>query len=195
MIAQKDKVDVITSPQRRRMVTSTRGDYSLQQILCHEESFTLFMQALSHEFSQEILLSFVEMIQYQQLIAEYINHNMDSNGKTLSSLTSIQSDNGVFYEPREHYEAVAFPCNVPKSYIIYGPYDRQSKALSESMDLCCDQNEFMELLKAAASKIWFKYIASNATWQINVPFSTQKALQTQMDCAHSNAMELRRFIH
>ena len=52
----------------------------------------------------------------------------------------------------------------------------------------------MEVLKGIASKIWDKYVAANAAWQINVPFSTQKALQTQLDWARNDAMELKNFI-
>eukprot|EP01084_Bolivina_argentea_P016055 30086_1 len=51
--------------------------HSLQKLLSYHQSFLSYMIQLAHEFSQETLLAFVEFIQYQQFIINYIHtHNL-----------------------------------------------------------------------------------------------------------------------
>ena len=150
-----------------------RYQYTLEQLLQNEQAFPLFMVQLSHEFSQEILLSFIEMIQYQQLIAQYIN----INNLNLDHLSINQSQYGYNYANREYYETIKFPPNVPKSIIIYGPYRRNSHSLIEDFDIYCNEHEFIDRLKLIVWKIYDKYISNDAQFQINVPYTCQRAIQ------------------
>merc|ERR1719245_2210054 len=109
------------------------------------------------------------MIQYQQLIAKYINVNNLGIGQFRSSIN--QSQYGFNYQHREYYEAVHFPSNVPKSYLIYGAYQKESHLLIEDMDIHCNEQEFIEKLKMIVWTLWGKYISTDAPFQINIPFT------------------------
>ena len=95
-------------------ISPKKENYSLEVLLSSNLSFSSYMIQLAHEFSQEVLLAFIEFIQYQQYISLYINeHNLilkqKHHKKPPTPSISIHNDYRFLYNRREYYEVINFP--------------------------------------------------------------------------------------
>eukprot|EP01084_Bolivina_argentea_P248980 416615_1 len=186
---------------RTKTRSPTKDCYTLEQLLNSKQSFELFMVQLGHEFSQEILLSFIEFIQFQQLIAQYISINNLGIGQLRhTSINQAQYGNQFNpYQGREYYEFIHFPNNVPKSYIIYGAYRKNSHSLEEDIGSHINEIEFIERLKIITWKIHEKYVINNSPFQINIPYTTQRQIQkvivNEKTWSNNTDIQLPQFLH
>ena len=106
---------------------------SIDSVLSSESSIHAFMIHLSKEYSMELLLSYIEITQFQQYIAEHIE-------KSQLKETSIQ--------------LTKFPNNIPQSEIIESKEEIRIQAESGT-----DGDDFfIDNAKIKAQKLYKKYV-------------------------------------
>ena len=144
----------------------------LPQILSANESFTLFMQHLSRESNVATLLSFVEYVQFKQLLKD--------------NLSNIQA--GTFGNAK-------LAPSIPKSSVVHTPYkmngrsddnndnnnnnnNTPNKGINEQE---VDEEKLLEEFKCRAYMLYNKYIKRDAELELKLQPDYKKALDEKMD--------------
>ena len=150
----------------------------LKDILKHDQLFQSFMNVLSIELSNELLLALIELTQYYEYIHKYLRTNN----------VLIQSD---INKPEPIMESISFPDNIPQSYIVHQKSSFNSQnpnTLNVNNDntVSCSSpsrihiNAFLKECKQKAYELYKKYITKGATLQVNISYKSRKKLDIIM---------------
>eukprot|EP01084_Bolivina_argentea_P151138 263837_1 len=121
--------------------TDSGKEILVTHILGKQEYIESFMQHLSLEFSEECLLSLIEMIQFRDFVrAQSINMNQVER----MSIIQSSSNNSVIHEELINIE---LPANVPKSSIVFNKINDD---------------------RYKAQQLFEKYIAEGSEHEINI---------------------------
>ena len=130
------------------MQKSNKSSMGLLVAMQTQDSFIMLMKQLSKEFSIELLVGFIELIQYQQYIIHYMSiHNI-----------KLQQIRG----PKPWFKKIKFPDIVPMSHIIYG-----HNIINQNMN-DTTLNDFILQIKTMAHELYLKYIAKNSLYEVNI---------------------------
>lgn len=121
---------------------------TLQMVLENEEAVHLLMLYLSKQYSMELLLSFIEFVQYQQ----WILHDLGIAALTPQSSASMQ-----------------FPCNIPHSEII------EMDEITIVGDIVCESSLYSA--KKKAHRLYKKFIAVGSEYEINISYVERGAVE------------------
>eukprot|EP01084_Bolivina_argentea_P152483 265991_1 len=140
--------------------TSTSGQYTSNKnnelffkLLSKPQGFLAFMLHLSQEFSCEVLLFLIEVIQFQNYVKAHCKYDL---------LSDI---------PRSSlYEKISFPSDVPLSEIVYSDQKKQYD----------NENALLQSLKIKAVKIFNKYILPQSALAINISYHGRRQLTKLM---------------
>ena len=177
-IGSDDDFDNGGSPQSAHSNKSHNINYDdikLLHIIQNIEGFEAFVVHLSYEFCTETLLSFTEIIQYQQYISLFmkqksinIDHEISikSNESTIGPINTNQSSD---YN-KSLFERIKLPKQLPKSSIVYDGMD-------EHYTQNIHENEFINMMKIKAYKLYKKYVAVGIQYQVNISYSTRKGIE------------------
>ena len=130
----------------------------LTNLLENQYKIELFIQHLNEEFSLEIMLSFIEFLQFRQYLAiisikyKYINQEM------------------IYYINEYKLPQTQI---IPKSTIVY------NENLNDS--ICRNEQELIKFFKEIAYQLYKKYIIANAELQINISHELNKKFWKQMN--------------
>lgn len=170
----------------RRLNCST--SIPLLEILANATSYATFVQHLSTEFNVESLLSLTEFIQFQQLVGEWMKHHHVEDNHDLSSSSSagrrsISSSNVPLFK------RLKFGDGIPRSSIVFGR-DTSGTARAGSCGtrgggqdeyLKMGLQEFHNLCKEKALRLFTKYISYESKFQILIDFETSRAMCQLME--------------
>eukprot|EP01083_Nonionella_stella_P192988 713126_1 len=132
----------------------------LQQILCNEEPFKLFMQHLTHEVSTECLLCFVEIVQFELAMKERIEIvDREVIANTIN-----------FANTFTRFDAV------PKSSLIRKGFEQNLSKYKSKQDVMTVTMEG----KMVARKLFEKYIDYGSELVVNISFEERTKLQNLM---------------
>eukprot|EP01084_Bolivina_argentea_P230406 388661_1 len=121
----------------------------LRNVLKNQNDLESFIEYLLHEFSQELILSFIECVQFKQYFNELCmqyDHKFDSQ-HIVSSLTSNIDDNNFELDG-----------SIPKSAIVY---------TVNNLDLS-DREEFILHFRNCSYLLFQKYIVVSSELEINI---------------------------
>lgn len=155
--------------------------YKLFQILSLEQSFKLFMKHLCREFSMEILLSFIEILQYKHSFKLYYDEIIDSdNNKNMD-------DNNAMNEEFNIFECPFFKI-VPQSVIIEKYFgskgnvywntklkkntDENNNNNNDLVNHISNKKELMDASKNVIYEIYNKYCIDGCSLHLNVSHET-----------------------
>eukprot|EP01084_Bolivina_argentea_P257357 433588_1 len=137
-----------TDMQHRRQLK-----LSLLNVLSDQHKFESFMKYISLDLSTNLLLAFVELIQFQQYTSNYIE-------KHKNSIDNVNYDNLQTYL----FELIEFPKTVPKSMIVYD---------DKLQDGDLNADEFLDRLRRISHQLFLKYIEFGSNFEINISTQTQ----------------------
>lgn len=143
------------------------GHLRLTAILSHNKGFELFMRHLSTEFSLENLLSLVEFLQFQEMMYQCIINNDQFN--------DFLDMNQTLW-----FQKISLPTNVPKSYLIY-----EGQSVEDMLETLCDidETQFIGIMKKMGYRLFLKYIANSAEFEVNIAYRTRLIMIEQMNDA------------
>eukprot|EP01083_Nonionella_stella_P052962 140320_1 len=118
--------------------SSQRKKVELEEILTNEDAIHSFMIHLSREYSMECLLSYIEIVQFQQYIKEF----MVSNNESISN-----------------HRLIDFPSNIVTSEIVESPCKDEPHP---------DDMDFIQNAKIKAHQLYTKYVAFGSEFEINI---------------------------
>ncbi|ETO24065.1 hypothetical protein RFI_13093 [Reticulomyxa filosa] len=95
----------------------TKEKISLEKLLTDTAAIDVFMQHLSKEFSLELLLSVIEMTQFQEFVREQIL-NKEAKAKSSNDGKSQVSKHSSLRTVLER-KNIQLPANLPKSVLVY----------------------------------------------------------------------------
>eukprot|EP01084_Bolivina_argentea_P139834 245939_1 len=133
---------------------------TLENVLNTKQGFAAFMSHVGAEFSTEILLCLVELLQFQNYIFEYCLQYYDNK------LTETKLDKMHFIEMTDY---------VPKSSIVYTNLTKPEVSKTENND-----DKVLELM-AKAHRLYRKYIKFNCSLEINISFELRNRFIVKMD--------------
>ena len=130
---------------------------NIDAMLSTESSIHAFMVHLSKEYSMEILLSYIELNQFQSYLIENIK----------SELEQVSMD---------IIDVVTFPDNIPQSEIIYG---EKELILVDTISGNHKDDPFLDNAKIKAHRLYKKYIKQGSEFEINIS-STERLRLTNL---------------
>ena len=151
--SQSDKVLI----DRMKVHNVSKSDIiSIDMVLSSESSIHAFMIHLSKEYSMELLLSYIEITQFQQYIAEQMEPSQLKGA-------------GI--------HLIVFPSNIPQSEIIECKEEFTIQAESEM-----DRDDiFINNAKIKSHKLYNKYIKSGSEFEVNIPSEERYKLSNMLD--------------
>ena len=207
---------VATSGNKKPELTQTGGisnnrrhhSATLSKVLSEEESFLMFMEHLRHEWSMELLLSFIEFAQYKKLVMEMFTNEIDQNlldqyWKSESRQHVILDNSYIPYSSIVHegLKKIGKPLDLEnlraKSCSEDGG-DHVEVEMSSTVTITnlssenvvtdgteTTQSECGEKLTGdfhdKALKLCTKYVANGSEFQINLPDKVRTRLMTQIN--------------
>eukprot|EP01084_Bolivina_argentea_P305097 527050_1 len=137
-----------------KMILDNSNKVTLQMVLSNEITLNLFMNHLSTEYSMEILLFCIEIMQYQN----YVKQHMET--LTGDNITIIQ-----------------FPKDIVMSAIVTTNYNAYEE---NKIDIENKNDEFTVDAKIKAHKLYAKYIDELAEFEINISGIMRDSLSEQV---------------
>eukprot|EP01084_Bolivina_argentea_P080153 145227_1 len=131
----------------------TGDGITLQMVLSNQTTLNLFMNYLSTEYSMEILLSCIEIMQYQSYVKNFMDKHFGS-GNQIELLSGI-----------------------PTSLII------EESAKTDGINIEIDDTDGLNLYNAKikAHKLYNKYIKENAEFEINISGNMRDILNETLE--------------
>lgn len=134
-------------------------DNLMQRVLSQDVSFNEFMSHLSNEFSMELLLSFVEFVQFKSAIRETQQFKLDDDS-VISEAQKTVLQNGF----------------IPSSFVVHGNYDKVVQDFHDNYHTkinveILNNNEHDKILKEYQIRgciLYHKYVNSSSAMQINL---------------------------
>lgn len=160
--------EISITPRKKRCISN---EVKIEEVLADNDLIHAFMVHLSKEYSMEILLSFIEMNQYQQHIAEQMKHEISDNINLFN-----------------------FADNIPKSEIIRF----QGKTDDIVMVIDTDgEDTFLDNAKIKAHKLFNKYIKQGSEFEINISSQERRKLSNllhELDVLLSHNINLQELL-
>lgn len=130
----------------------------LRGILENDILFQSFLEHLNEEFSLECLLSLIELIQFKQVIIQYIKDNNYNN----------VNDTDIFAK----IKYINFPSFVPKSEIVY---DDKHGVIANITN-----GDKWKEMKYRSYMLYIKYIKDLSEYQINISYELRSRFDNLM---------------
>ena len=157
---------IVPSVPKNDKVDASRSDMiTIDTVLSNESTIHAFMIHLSKEYSMELLLSYIEMTQFQKYILDYIKENGANTDKDMETEPNI--------------ELVNFPANIPLSEIIEGKEEIIIEFESDT-DIN-DDGGFIDNAKIKAHKLYNKYVKIGSEFEINISSAERHKLSNLLD--------------
>ena len=144
----------------------SKSKLKLQDIVQDKYGFQLLTTHLGHEFSMELILSLIEMLQFKRCIHEYVHQNEEI--KDLIDENEEQNEWDILND-------ICFGCMVPPSIIVYGNLeDEYLRMLTE----CANNGKCKKIAeyKIRAYKLYKRYIRIGCEYEINIGYGTRGTL-------------------
>eukprot|EP01084_Bolivina_argentea_P016720 31247_1 len=141
---------VIQTPSTIKTESSSTNS-KLLQTLKNEHDLESFVDHISHEFSCEVILSFIECCQFKKYFTKIYNGQYDDNSTDDAKFERFENSRSYSYEMN---------ASVPKSSIVYGVVD-----VDKPFD---NQKHLIVHIKNSAYLLYKKYVCVGAELEINI---------------------------